>query len=72
MDVNPPDHCFRQAARCACCGAFVKGVDSIRTKVQDRHSTWPLTKVPQRVYLWLGGEMVLKASPKTVAVKNKV
>lgn len=26
--MNPPDHFLRQAANCACCGFFVKGVDS--------------------------------------------
>ncbi len=53
-----PDHSYRQAANCARCGTFVKGGDSIKKINNYRHSTWPLTKVSQRAYLWLGGEMV--------------
>ena len=55
--VNTHDHSYRQAANCACCGAFVKGDDSAKKKTQSTLAL-PLTKAPQQAYLWLGGEMV--------------
>ncbi|MNC91754.1 hypothetical protein D3C83_80660 [compost metagenome] len=58
-DMNTPGHFFRQAANCARCGTFVKGVDTIKNKQQSTLAL-PLTKVSQRAYLWLGGEMVLR------------
>jgi hypothetical protein len=56
--MNTPNHSYRQAANCACCGAFVKGDDSTEKIKIKSALALPLTSVSQQAYLWLGGEMV--------------
>jgi len=58
--MNPPDHSYRQAANCACCGVFVKGGDSAKKENNKSTLALPLTNVSQQAYLWLGGEMVYR------------